>query len=77
MDIKAEIEKLTASLKKDPDTMERFKKDPLATVKSLVGNVIPEDKLDEVVKAVKAKISTDKIGDAVQGILGKLGKDKD
>lgn len=77
MDIKAEIEKLVSSLKKDPDTMEKFKKDPLATVKSLVGNVIPEDKLDEVVEAVKAKVATEKIGDKIHDLLGKFGKDKE
>ncbi len=74
MDIKAEIEKIVASLKKDPDTMERFKKNPLDTVKSLVGNIIPEDKLDEVVKAVKAKVDTESIVDKAKDFFGKLGK---
>ena len=74
MDIKAEIEKIVSSLKGDSDTMERFKKNPLETVKSLVGNVIPEEQLDKVVDAVKAKVATDSISDKVHDILGKFGK---
>ncbi len=77
MDIKAEIEKLLTKLKSDPELMEKFKKDPMGTVKSLLGGVIPEEQLDKIVDAVKAKISTEKLADTVQGLLGKLGGGKD
>ncbi len=74
MDIKAEIEKITATLTKDPKTMEAFKKNPVETIKSLVGNIIPEDQLDKVVDTVKAKIATENIADKAKEFFGKFGK---
>ena len=75
MDLKAEIEKIIAAVTKDSATTERFKKNPIDTIKELAGNIIPEDKLDSVVDAVKAKLKgdklTDKAKDAAEDITDK------
>lgn len=63
MDLKAEIEKIIAAVTKDSATTERFKKNPLDTIKELAGNIIPEDKLDAVVDAVKAKLKGENLAD--------------
>lgn len=74
MDIKAEIEKLTTSVTKNPEMMEKFKKDPIGTAKGLLGNVLPDETVEKIVDAVQAKIAAGKLGDKVQGLLGKFGK---
>ncbi|MBQ9832527.1 MAG: hypothetical protein IJO48_02225 [Clostridia bacterium] len=69
MDIKAEIEKIVTSITKDNSIMENFKKDPVATVKGLLGSVdLDNEAINKIVDGVKAKISVDKISDALGGL---------
>ena len=70
MDIKAKITELVDKIKGDKDLLEKFKKDPKAAVKGLIGIDVPDDALEKIVDGVKAKISVDKAGD----ILGKIKK---
>lgn len=69
MDIKAMIEKAVASITGDKTKLEAFKKDPVGTVKGVIGSTVSNDVVNQVVSAVKAKIS----GDSISGALGKLG----
>ena len=71
MDIKAKIEEIVEKVKGDKDIQENFKKDPIKTVESLAGVDLPNDQIEKIVDAVKAKISFDDIGDKLGG-LGKL-----
>lgn len=71
MDIKEQIEKLVASITKDNGLKDKFLKDPVATVKELVGDKVPADAIDNIVTGVKAKLTGDQIKGAVDG-LGKL-----
>ncbi len=71
MDIKAKIEEIVNKIKGDPNLMNKFKDDPAAAVKSVVGVDIPADQLDGVVDMVKSKINLDGIASKVGG-LGKL-----
>lgn len=73
MDIKAKIEELVDKIKNDKDIKDEFKKDPVAVVEKLAGVDIPEDKIDEVVDAIKAKVKLDDIGDKLGGIGDKIG----
>lgn len=69
MDIKAKIEEIVASVTKDNSAMENFKKDPIATVKGLLGSIdLDNDTISKIVEGVKAKISFDKIGDTLGGL---------
>lgn len=74
MDVKAEIEKLVASITKDNALKDKFLKDPVATVKGLLGDKIPTDAIDKIVTGVKAKIAGDQIKGAVDGIGKLFGK---
>ena len=70
MDIKEMIEKVVSSVTGDGALMENFKKDPMATVKSLLGSIdLDNEAISKIVEGVKAKISVDKLS----GIAGKLG----
>ncbi len=73
MDIKEKIEELVDKIKNDKDIKDEFMKDPVAVVEKLAGVDIPEDKIDEVVDAIKAKVKLDDIGDVLGGLGDKIG----
>ncbi len=74
MDIKAELkeklDELVEKIKSDKDIAAKFQKDPIATVEKLIGIDLPNDQLEGLVDAIKAKLSLDKAGN----VLGSLGK---
>ena len=71
MDIMEKITELVEKIQKDKDLIAKFQKDPVATVKSLLGIEISDEQLQKIVDGVKAKISVDKLGGILGGILGK------
>lgn len=73
-DIKAKVEEIVEKLKSDDELMALFKKDPVAALEKITGIDLPNDKIDAVVDAVKAKIGLDNIGDALKGLGGLFGK---
>lgn len=68
MDIKAEILKIVDKIKDDENLLEKFKKDPVKAVESIIGVDLPDDIMEKVVDGVKAKISLDKAGDLLGGL---------
>ena len=71
MDIKAKITELVEKIKKDPKLVEKFQKEPVATIEGLLGVDLPDDQVEKIVDGVKAKISIDKLGGALGNLLGK------
>lgn len=76
-DIKAKIEELVKKITGDKSLLEKFTKDPIAAIKSLLGGVglpadLPTDQLEGLVSGVQAKLNLDEAG-GVGGILGKIG----
>ncbi len=71
MDIKEKIEQIVNKVKSDKTLLSRFQKEPIKVVEELIGVDLPDDQIEKIVDAVKAKIDMDKIGDALGG-LGKL-----
>ena len=78
MDIKAELKKkvdeIVDKIKNDKNIAAKFQKDPIGTVEGLIGIDLPNDQIEALVDAVKAKISLDKVGDALGGLKGLFGK---
>ena len=68
VDIKAEINKIVDRIKNDDELLEKFKKDPIKAVESILGVALPDDIIEKVVDGVKAKISLDKAGDILGGL---------
>ena len=62
MDIKGKIDDIVKKLKGDKNLMANFKKDPISTVEGLIGVNLPNDQVEKIVDAIKAKISLDKLG---------------
>lgn len=71
MDVKAKIDEIVGKIKNDKTVGEKFQKDPIATVEGLLGVDLPNDQIQGVVDAVKAKINLDSIGDKLGGLFGK------
>ena len=70
MDIQKSIQEIVEKITKDDSLMSSFKKDPMAAIKKLIKEEMPEDLLEKIVEGVKAKISLDKAGD----LLGSMKK---
>lgn len=69
-ELKDKIEEIVKKLTENKDLMDDFKKNPIKVVEKLIGIDLPDEKLEGVVDAVKAKISFDKLDDALDGKLG-------
>ena len=67
--LKDKIDDIVEKVKSDKNVAEKFQKDPIATVEGLIGIDLPNDQIENVVEAVKAKVNLDKVG----GMLGGLG----
>ena len=68
--IKEKIEELVQKISGDKGLQEKFTKDPVSAVKSLLGGVdLPTEQLQPLIDGVKAKLNLDDAG----GLLGKLG----
>ena len=67
IDTKAKIEEIVEKLKNDDDLLEQFNKDPAKLIEEYVGIDLPDDKVNQLVEGIKAKIKLDKLG----GLFGK------
>ena len=71
MDIKAKIEEIVEKIKNDKQIMAKFQKDPAAVIEELIGVDLPNDQVNDVVDAIKAKLTVDKLGSALGGLFGR------
>ena len=71
MDIRAKIEELVNKVKEDKDFAAKFQKDPITAVEGVLGIDLPNDQIEALVEAIKAKVNLDKLGNLAGG-LGKL-----
>ena len=71
MDIKAKIDEIVNKIKNDKKLGEKFAKNPIAVVEELIGIDLPDDQIQGIVDAVKAKINLDSIGNMFGGLFGK------
>ena len=66
-ELKGKIEEIINKVKDDGDFAKKFQEDPIKAVEGIVGVDLPDDKINDIVNAVKAKI---KIDDS--NIIGKI-----
>lgn len=65
------VEKLTGN----KNTVAQFKKDPMGTVKKILGNIdLDNEVLEKIVEAVKGKINLDELAGKAGGLKNILGK---
>ena len=56
----------------DKGLMDKFRKDPVATVEKLLGIDLPNDQLEKLVDGVKAKIKLEQLEDKFDDLDDKL-----
>ena len=71
MDIREKLEEIVEKITSDKNLLAKFQKNPAAVIESLIGVDLPDDQVNKVVDAVKAKISLDKVGGMLGGLFGK------
>jgi hypothetical protein len=69
--IKDKIDDIVDKIKSDKTLMTRFKSEPVKVVEELIGIDLPDDQIEKLVEAVKAKINLDKVGGLLGGLFGK------
>ena len=74
MDIKEKIEAVVKKLMADKNLMEKFEKNPAKVIEEYVGMELPEEQVNALIDAIKAKITADKVGDALGALGGLFGK---
>ena len=74
--IKDKVDDIVDKIKSDKTLMTRFKTEPVKVVEELIGMDLPDDQIEKLADAVKAKIDLDKIGDALGALGGLFGKKK-
>ena len=72
MDIKAKIEELLEKITADNGLLEQFMKAPVKTVEELLGIDLPDEKIREIVAAIKAKLDLETIDDKLDCLADKL-----
>ena len=71
MDIKAKIEEIVNKIKNDKQIMAKFEKDPASVIEELIGIDLPNEQINDVVEAVKAKLTVDNLKGALGGLFGR------
>ncbi len=71
LNIKEKIEELVDKIKNDKDIKDKFESDPIGTVEGLIGIDLPNDKIEQLVDGIKAKLAVGAIGDKLGGLFKK------
>ena len=69
--LKDKVEEIVEKITSDKKIAAKFKADPISTVEELLGIDLPNDQIEKIVEAVKAKVTLDNVSDLLGG-LGKL-----
>ena len=69
--IKDKVDGIVDKIKSDKNLLARFKSEPVKVVEELIGIDLPDDQIEKLVEAVKAKINLDKVGGLLGGLFGK------
>lgn len=72
--LKDKVDEIVDKIKNDKEIAAKFQKDPISVVEKLLGVDLPNEQLEQVVDAIKAKIDLDKIGSLLGGLGGLFGK---
>jgi hypothetical protein len=54
MDIKGKVTEVVEKIKKDPELLAQFQKDPVKTVEKVVGMDLPDELIEKVVEGIKS-----------------------
>lgn len=68
------IKNIVNKIKNDKNFEKEFKNNPVKAVEGIIGVDLPDDKIMQIVDAIKAKISADDVKDKIGDIFGNFKK---
>lgn len=68
------VKNIVNKIKNDKNFEKKFKNNPAKAVEGILGVDLPDDKIMQIVDAIKAKISADDVKDKIGDIFGKFKK---
>lgn len=68
---KEKAEQIVAKLRSDEKLMEKFQKNPASVLEEYLGVDLPDDQVNKLVEAIKAKVQLDKLGSTLGGLFRK------
>ena len=73
-EIKEKIEKIVKEISQNKNLAKEFQKDPIATVKKIIGLQLPDDTIEKVIAGVKTKLTADKAKTVLDDAMSFLKK---
>lgn len=69
--LKEKIEEVVTKVKNDPSFAQKFQAEPVKALEEVLGMDLPDDKINEIIDAVKAKINLEESGilDKIKGFF--------
>ena len=71
MNLKEKVEELVKKITSDKTLREKFEQNPTAVLEELLGVDLPDEQVNQLVDAVKAKITLNSVGGMLGGLFGK------
>ena len=71
MNLKEKVEELVKKITSDKTLREKFEKNPTVVLEELLGVDLPDEQVNQLVDAVKAKITLNSVGGMLGGLFGK------
>ena len=68
--IKKMVEDVLEKLQKNPELLEKFQEDPVATLEKVLGVDLPDDQVEKLVDGIKASMDLDKLSGMLKGLGG-------
>ena len=69
--MKEKVELILTKLRTDDKLLEKFQKNPASVIEEYLGVDLPDDQVNQIVEAVKARLQLDKLGSALGGFFQK------
>ena len=69
--LKEKAEQIVAKLRSDEKLVEKFQKNPASVLEEYLGVDLPDDQVNKLVEAIKAKVQLDKLGSTLGGLFRK------
>ena len=69
--LKEKAEQIVAKLRSDNQLMEKFQKNPASVLEEYLGVDLPDDQVNKLVEAIKAKVQLDQLGSTLGGLFRK------
>ena len=72
-ELKEKAEEIVAKIKADPAMLAQFKTQPIKVIEKLIGIDLPDEKIKQIVSAVKAKLAADDAKETIEDAKEALG----